>query len=355
MGSEIREHRLCTAIQDIARLRGVQPVLRRRVCRTGGTGIGAPPRAMKAVRIHRHGTAEVLQVDEIPEPVPAYGQLLVEIHAAAVNPGDLKVREGTVKYMRPALPHTLGRDFSGVVREIAEGVADFRPGDAVFGVTPTGQEGAYAGLISIDASYVAAKPANTSHAESAALALAGLTAIVCLEETAKLKAGETILIHGAAGGVGSFAVQYAKSIGARVIATARAVNHDYVCRLGADQAIDYTATDFAAVAPPCDVVYDLVGGEAFRRSLRVLRPGGRLVTVGAAPIPADARRDDVAVLKPLVARSRARMERIAALAVKRSVLPPEIILFSLQHASKAHELMESGRFRGKIVLVSEDF
>ena len=310
---------------------------------------------MKAVRIHRHGTAEVLQVDEIPAPVPAHGQLLIDIHAAGVNPGDIKVREGTVKYMRPALPHTLGRDFSGVVREVADGVADFRPGDAVFGVTPTGQEGAYAGLICIDASYVAAKPANTSHAESAALALAGLTVIVCLEETARLKAGETVLIHGAAGGVGSFAVQYAKSIGARVIATARAVNHDYVRRLGADQVIDYTATDFATVAPACDVVYDLVGGEAFRRSLRVLQPGGRLVAVGAAPIPADACRDDVTVLQPLVARSRARMERVAALADNRSVLPPEIMRFSLQHARKAHEFMESRRFRGKIVLVSEDF
>ena len=115
MGSETWERHLCIAIQDIARLRGVQPVWRRRVCCTGGADIGATPRAMKAVRIHRHGSAEVLQVDEIPVPVPAYGQLLVEIHAASDNPGDLKVREGTVKYMRPALPHTLGRDFSGVV------------------------------------------------------------------------------------------------------------------------------------------------------------------------------------------------------------------------------------------------
>ena len=310
---------------------------------------------MKAVRIHRHGAAEVLQFDEIPAPVPAFGQLLVEIHAAGVNPGDIKVREGTIKYMRPVLPHTLGRDFSGVVREVAEGVADFRPGDAVFGVTPNGQEGAYAGLIAIDASYVAAKPANTTHTESAALALAGLTVIVCLEETAKLKAGETVLIHGAAGGVGSFAVQYAKSIGAHVIATARTVNHDYVCWLGAGQVIDYTATDFSAAAPPCDVVFDLVGGEAFRRSLRVLRPGGRLVAVGAEPIPTDARRDDVAVLKPLVARSRARMECIAALAENRSVLPPEIMLFSLRQARKAHELMENRGYRGKIVLEPEIF
>ena len=336
-------------------LEGVQPIRRRLVCGTGGAGIGATPRAMKAVRIHRHGAAEVLQVDEIPAPVAAFGQLLVEIHAAGVNPGDLKVREGTIKYMKPALPHTLGRDFSGVVREVAQGVADFMPGDAVFCVTPNGQEGAYAGLIAIDASYVAAKPANTSHTESAALALAGLTVIVCLEETAKLKAGETVLIHGAAGGVGSFAVQYAKSIGARVIATARAVNHHYVRRLGADQVIDYTTTDFVAAAPPCDVVYDLVGGETFRRLLRVLRPGGRLVAVGAAPIPADACRDDVTVLQPLVARSRARMERIAALADNGSVSPPEIMQFPLPHARKAHELMESRGFRGKIVLVPENF
>lgn len=309
---------------------------------------------MKAVRIHRHGGAEVLQLDEIPAPVPGAGQLLIEVRAAAVNPGDIKVREGTVSYMKPRLPHTLGRDFSGVVREAADGVANFQPGDEVFGVMPTGQEGAYAEMIAVDAAYVAAKPGNTGHAESAALALAGLTATVCLEECGQLRSGETIFIHGAAGGVGSFAVQFAKSLGARVIATARPANHDYVRGLGADRVIDYTARDFAATAPRCDVVYDLVGGEAHRSLLQVLRAGGRMIAVGAAPIPADARRDDVTVLKPLVQRGRARMERVAALAENRSVVPPEIRRFPLAHARQAHEMMEGRAFRGRLILVSTE-
>lgn len=309
---------------------------------------------MKAVRIHRHGGAEVLQLDTVLVPVPAAGQLLIRIHAAAVNPGDLKVREGTVSYMKPKLPHTLGRDFSGVVLEVGADVTDFRSGDAVFGVTPNGQEGAYAECIAIDAEYVAAKPANASHAESVALALAGLTATVCLEESGQLKSGETILIHGAAGGVGSFAVQYAKSIGARVIATARPVNHEYVLGLGADQAVDYRTENFVAAIPPCDLVYDLVGGEAHRDLLAVLRPGARAVVVGATPIPGDALRADITLLKPLIARDRARMERVAALAVSRSVRPPEIREFSLAQARLAHELMESRAFRGKIILTSTD-
>ena len=310
---------------------------------------------MKAVRIHRHGGAEVLQLDEVPAPVPASGQLLIEVHAAAVNPGDIKVREGTVTYMKPTLPHTLGRDFSGVVREVGAGGRDFQPGDAVFGVMPTGQEGTYAEMIAVDAAYVAAKPANASHADSAALALAGLTATVCLEECGQLRSGETLLIHGAAGGVGSFAVQFAKCLGARVIATARPANHDYVRGLGADRVLDYTSTDFAAAAPSCDVVYDLVGGESCRDLLRVLRPGGRLIAVGAAPVPADARRDDITVLKPLVARGRTRMERVAALISNRSVRAPEIRQFPLAHAREAHQLMDSRAFRGRLILVSTNF
>jgi NADPH:quinone reductase-like Zn-dependent oxidoreductase len=307
---------------------------------------------MKAIRIHRHGGPDALQLDEIAVPALAPGQLLVRIRAASVNPGDIKVRAGTTPYMKPALPHTLGRDFSGVVHTVAPGVEGLRVGDEVFGVTPTGQEGAYAEFIAIDASLIANKPPQSDHAGTTALALTGLTALAALEETARLEPGETVLIHGAAGGVGSFAVQYAKSRGARVIATARRANHAYVARLGADQIIDYTSEDFAMAAPPCDVVLDLLGGEVFRRSLGVLRPGGRLVYVSAATaIPADARRDDVQVLQARVSRGRAQLERIASLLAQGAVSPPAIMQFPLERAREAHERMESRSFVGKLVLI----
>ena len=317
----------------------------------------APPaeilvQTMKAIRIHRLGGPDVLQLDEVFVPAPAPGQVLVRIRAASVNPGDIKVRSGTSPYMKPAMPHTLGRDFSGVVHEVAPDVDGLRVGDEVFGVTPTGQEGAYAGFIAIDASFIAKKPLHSDHAETTALALTGLTALAALEEAARLQPGETVLIHGAAGGVGSFAVQYARSRDARVIATARRANHAYVARLGADQMIDYTSEDFAAVAPPCDVVLDLLGGEVFRRSLGVLRPGGRLAYVSAAtPIPADARRDDVRIVQARVARGRAQLERIASLMAQGAISPPAIMQFPLESAREAHERMESRSFAGKLVLI----
>src|SRR5246127_4144566 len=203
----------------------------------------AEGKAMKAVLFEKHGGPEVLHLAEAPDPIAGPGEVVVDIHAASVNAADYKVRLGGGAYSSSGvkLPHILGRDFSGVVSAVGPGVTDLRVGDAVFGVCDQGIEGAYAEKIAIKAAIIAKKPARLGHAEAAAMALTSITALWALEDTAQLKAGETILIQGGAGGVAGFGIQFAKHIGATVITTASARNHDYVRRLGADRVIDYNA------------------------------------------------------------------------------------------------------------------
>src|SRR5216683_7927467 len=200
---------------------------------------------MKAVLLTGHGGPEMLRIGEVPDPIAGPGEIVVDIHAASVNAADYKVRLGGGAYSSSGvkLPHILGRDFSGAVSAVGQGVSDLRVGDAVFGVCDQGVEGAYAEKIAIKAEIIAKKPARLGHAEAAAMALTSLTALWAIEDTAKLKPGETILIQGGAGGVAGFAIQLAKHLGAKVITTASAGNHPYVRGLGADQVIDYNVED----------------------------------------------------------------------------------------------------------------
>jgi NADPH:quinone reductase-like Zn-dependent oxidoreductase len=214
---------------------------------------------LKAVIFTQYGGPDVLRYEDAPDPVVGLGEVLVDVHAASVNGVDYKVRRGGGPYTTK-FPHILGRDFSGVVSEIGPGVDDLAVGNQVFGVLDQGVEGAYAEKLVVKASIIARKPAWLGHVEAAALALTGLTAIWAIEDTARLTAGETILIHGGAGGVAGFAIQLAHRVGARLITTASAANHDYVRELGADQVIDYTVEDFIRMGPVCDVVFDTVGG-----------------------------------------------------------------------------------------------
>jgi NADPH:quinone reductase-like Zn-dependent oxidoreductase len=196
---------------------------------------------------------------------------------------------------------------------------------------------------------VARKPASLSHVDAAALALIGLTALVSVEDTLKLKRGETILIQGGAGGVAGFAVQLAKHIGARVITTASPVNHDYLRKLGADQIIDYTKEDFVKVASGCDAVFDTVGGDVANRAFAALRPGGRAAFIGSGPSAPASPRSDVVSLRPKVGRDRAHLERIVALVAKGAVRVPEIKIYPLSGAAAAHRVSEGRHLRGKLV------
>src|SRR5215510_14230098 len=302
---------------------------------------------MKAAFIERHGGPEVLKYGDLPDPTAAPGEVVIDIAAASVNGADWKVRAGD--YKQAKFPYVLGRDFSGVISAVGEGVQDLRLGDAVFGVCEAGQEGAYAEKIAVKAAIVAKKPDGLSHVEAAAVALTGLTALIAIETTLKLRPGETILIQGGAGGVASFAIQLAKHIGAHVITTTSAANRDYVRDLGADEVIDYHAQDFNKVVADCDAVFDTVGGDVAQKSFAVLKSGGRAAFIASGAQAPRPERSDVTALRPPVGRARRHLERIVELYQAGVVRPPEIKLFRLPEAADAHRLSESRHFRGKLV------
>jgi NADPH:quinone reductase-like Zn-dependent oxidoreductase len=304
---------------------------------------------MKASFFRKYGGPEVLEYGDLPDPAPAAGEILIDIHAASVNAADWKMRAGqygaAIKF-----PHVPGRDFSGVVSALGAGANDFKLGDAVFGVCEVPREGSYAEKIAIRQAIVARKPERLTHVQTAAIGLVGLTALISIEETIRLKKGETILIQGGAGGVAGFAIALAKHIGARVITTASAANHDYVRKLGADEAIDYRTQDFTKLVRGCDAVFDTVGGDVTEKSFAVLRAGGRLASVaagGAAPI---SPRGDVTSLRPKVDRDRPHLERVGRL-VEQGIVPlPAIVEYPLAKAVEAHRISEARHLRGKLVL-----
>ena len=303
---------------------------------------------MKAALIEKHGGPEVLIYGDALDPVAGPGEVVVEIHAASVNAADWQVRAN--EYGSDLqFPYILGRDFSGIVNAVGDGVDNLKIGDAVFGVCDVGQEGAYAEKIAVKADIISRKPDLVSHLEAAALALIGLTALVTVEDTLKLKSGETILIQGGAGGVGGFAVQLAKHIGARVITTASASNHAYLRDLGADEIIDYNARNFTEAVSNCDAVFDTVGGDVAEQSFAVLKPGGRAAFIASGATAPKPTRGDVQSLRPKVSRDRAHLERIMELVVAGTVRVPEITQYPLPDAAAAHRVSEARHLRGKLV------
>ena len=305
---------------------------------------------MKAAFIEQFGGPEVLKYGDLPDPVAAPGEVVVDVVAASVNAADWKFRAGQYgRHSQVKFPQIPGRDFSGVVSALGGGVGDLKLGDAVFGVLDAGREGTYCEKIAIKAAIVANKPDGLSHVNAAALALTGLTAVNALEDTLKLKRGETILIQGGAGGVASFAIQLAKHLGARVITTTSAANRDYVRGLGADEVIDYNTQDFTKVVSGCDAVFETVGGDVAEKSFVVLKPGGRAAFIASGAEAPKPNRTDVTALRPPVPRSRAAMERVAQLVASGAVRPPEVKLYRLSQAAEAHRLSELRHFRGKLV------
>jgi NADPH:quinone reductase-like Zn-dependent oxidoreductase len=302
---------------------------------------------MKASFIRRFGGPEVLEYGELPDPVPAAGEVLVEIHAASINAADWKMRGGQYGNTKIDFPHVPGRDFSGVVIKAA---GDLKVGEEVFGVCEVPREGAYAEKIAIRQEIVARKPAKLTHVQAAAVALTGLTALVSIEDTLKLKRGETILVQGGAGGVAGFAIPLAKHIGARVITTASPSNHDYVRKLGADEVIDYRSQDFTKVVKNVDAVFDTVGGDVIERSYAVLKPGGRFASVGGGFTLPPPPRSDVTSLRPKVDRDRPHLDRVAELVMKGIVPLPQITEYPLAKAADAHRVSEARHLRGKLVL-----
>ncbi len=304
---------------------------------------------MKAAYFERHGGPEVIRYGDLPDPEAGSGQIVVDIHAASVSGADCKVLSG--RYSRITdFPDVLGRDFSGVVASLGDGVDEFAPGDPVFGVCEVGQEGTHAEKIAVKAALVAPKPNSLSHVDAAALALIGLTAVVSIEDTLALQPGETILIQGGAGGVAGFGIQLAKHIGAHVIATCSARNIDYVRGLGADEVIDYNAQDFVEGVSDCDAVFETVGGDVAERSFAVLKPGGRAAFIASGPTAPEPTRDDVTALRPRVGRDRPHLLHILELVEAGAVRVPEIRTFPLEDAAYALATSASRHLRGKLVL-----
>lgn len=304
---------------------------------------------MKAAYIEKFGGPEVLIYGDVPDPTAGPGQIVVDTVATSINAADWKVCAGEYPGT-PKFPMSLGRDFSGTVSALGAGVQDLKIGDEVFGVLETGRDGTYMEKIVIGGAIVARKPAGMSHVEAAALALTGLTAICAIEDCLKLKAGETILIQGGAGGVASFAIQLAKHIGAKVITTASAANRDYLRGLGADEVIDYNTTDFTKAVSNCDAVFDTVGGDVALRSFDVLKPGGRAAFIASGAKAPPATRGDVASLRPAVPRTRAHLERILELRKAGAIRAPHVTEFGLAQAADALRVSAARHLKGKLVL-----
>lgn len=307
---------------------------------------------MRAIRQDRFGGPDVLTLVDVEQPKPMPTEVLVRIHAAGVNPVDWKTRSGHGPLRKP--PFVLGWDVSGVVEALGPGVTRFEVGDAVYGMPRFPHEaGAYAEYLTSRSRQIALKPASLTHVEAAALPLAGLIAWQTLVDTARLQPGQRVLVHAAAGGVGHLAVQIAKARGAYVIGTARADKHEFLRSLGVDEPVDYTTTDVFEAVRDVDVVVDLVGGETGRRSLANLRPGGLLVSVpsGASQeVLAEAERIGVRATGILVEPDGHALEELAAL-VESGKLRIEVdTVLPLEQVARAHEIGETGRVRGKIVL-----
>lgn len=301
---------------------------------------------MKAVRIHEFGGPEVLKYEDIPEPRPGPGEIRIRIIAAGVNPMDWKIRKGIIG--KVPLPMIMGLDVAGIV-EMGQGGALFQPGDEVFAKVSIGQ-GGYAEYTVVNSTQVAKKPKSIGFIESAAIPTAGLAAWQSLFDIAGLKKGQSVLIHGAAGGVGSFAVQFAKWKGAYIFGTASEKNEQFLKSIGADEFIDYKKQRFEDVVGKVDVVLDTIGGDTFERSWGVLRPNGFLVST-VASIPEGAPEKYGVRAKTLIAQPDGEeLAQIADVIDEQQVKPIVTTVFPLSEAKKAHEMSESHHTRGKIVL-----
>jgi NADPH:quinone reductase-like Zn-dependent oxidoreductase len=310
---------------------------------------------MRAVMFDSYGSPQVLTLKEVPSPQTAAGEVLVRVHAAGVNPLDWKVRAGHVKaWLQHRLPLIPGWDVSGVVEAVGSGVRAFKVGDAVYGMLDFTHNGAYAEYVATGTRNLAPKPGSIDHVHAAAVPLAALTAWQALFNVARLTLGQTVLIHGAAGGVGHFAVQFAKWKGARVIGTASSGNEGFLRELGADEVIDYRTRPFEEVVHDVDVVFDPIGGDTQERSWKVLKKGGVLVATLGISSPEAATEYGVRGEGVMVGPDNAQLTQIATLIDAENVKPAVSAVLPLAEAARAHELSQTGHVRGKIVLKVKD-
>jgi NADPH:quinone reductase-like Zn-dependent oxidoreductase len=307
---------------------------------------------MKAIRLHAFRGLEGIRAEEIEAPRPGPGEVLLRVEAAGVNPVDWKIANGDLQAsLRHELPITLGCDASGVVEAVDEGVEDLEVGDAVFGYLDLGRCGAFASHALARAEELAPKPESVSHAEAAAVPVAALTSWQAMVEAAGLREGRRVLVHAAAGGVGSIAVQMAKALGATVVGTASGENEDFVRSLGADAFIDYRTTPFEDAAREIDVVFDTVGGDTQERSFKVLKAGGFLVSIVTPP--SETLAHDLGVTTAMIAvhPDGARLRELAMLMEEGRMRATVAQAYPLDEALAALRRSREGHTRGKLVLL----
>lgn len=308
-------------------------------------------KTMKAVCIYGYGGPEVLTYEDAPRPHPRTGEVLIQLHAAGVNPLDWKVREGLLKAEHQStFPLVLGWDASGVIASVGSEIKRLKVGDEVYCRADTARDGAYAEYIVVEEESVALKPRSIDHVHAAALPMSGLVAWQALFEVAAVTQGQRVLIHAAAGGVGHLAVQLAKWKGAHVIGTASARNHAFVRKLGADQVVDHDTVRFETAVEPVDVVLDTLGGETQDRSWTVLKPDGLLVSLVSVPSAEKARALGVRAAFVLGKASASQLAEIATLVDAEGVKVIVETILPLSDATRAQELSQRGHTRGKIVL-----
>lgn len=330
---------------------------------------------MKAFIVDRYGKKDGVRFADMPDPEVRDDDVLVRIRAAGVNPLDSKIRDGEFRQILPyRLPLILGNDFAGDVVKVGSRVRRFRPGDEVYARPPKDRIGAFAELIAIKEDAVAKKPKNLTMEESASIPLVGLTAWQALVEKAKLKAGQKVLIHAGSGGVGTFAIQLAKHLGATVATTASMENADWVKALGADIVIDYKKDDFERVLQDYDVVLNSLGKDTLEKSLRVLKPGGKLISISGPPDPdfakeigassvvrlfmglmsasirKEAKRRSVSYSFLFMKANGDQLREITTLLESGAIRPVIDRVFPFESTTEALAYVETGRAKGKVVV-----
>lgn len=308
---------------------------------------------MKAAQISEYGNADIIQIVEVDKPTVQDGAVLVEVHASSINPWDTTVREGRVKEMIPLeLPVTLGGDFAGVVLETGAGVTHVKAGDRVYGQAQVvaGNTGAFAEYARTKAAEVALMPSNLSFTEAAAAPLTGESALQAIVDHMHLQAGQKILIHGGAGGIGTIAIQIAKHLGAYVAATATGDGLEYVKNLGADEVIDYKTQQFEDVVHDYDAVFDTVAGETYERSFKVLKPGGIIVSMLAQPGKELMEQYQVTAIAQ---QTKTTVESLNALTklIEEGVVTIHVDkTFLLDQIAEAFKAKEDGSVKGKVAI-----
>ncbi len=306
---------------------------------------------VRKMRIHHFGESELLSADNVEQSLPDARQVLVSIRAASVNPVDFKIRNGKYPAVKEdRLPYTLGRDVSGIVEKCGAQARLFKEGDEVFGIVGIGG-GGYAEKVVLDESAIARKPGGLDHAHAAAIPLAGLTAWQGLFRHGGLKAGQSVLIHGGSGGVGHFAVQFAKAKGARVLTTVSTANVAFARSLGADVVIDYKTQRFEDQASQLDMVFDLIDGETRERSWNVLKKGGILVSTLTEPSQERAKEAGVRAVRYTIEADAGELAQIAELVTGGKVKPHVGETYPLKDAQQALTAVEQHQVIGKIVLL----